>query len=330
MSFINVIIGLILLFTLLSLLASSIQETIAGWFSLRGRMLDYALQRMLAQGDADYAAPGNTATSTDKAASSAYTKSNLYEAFRQHAWFQDIKPCHSWHQKLFGDAGTPSYLDGKTFTSILLHVIEGKKEGQLKASLQNLPNGRLKRFLLDTLEEVDNDMEAFRTHIENWYDNTMDRASGWYKRQVNSILLVIGFFTAVAFNADVFAVYQSLSLDPEAQAAVAFFAEEFSQQALPEVRVPLTDSTALERLDSLQAQIQLVNQNISQLSTDMGLGWSQAEWQALKTGGMGAWISKFLGFIVCTFAISLGAPFWFDILQKFINFRNTGVVPKKQ
>lgn len=82
MSLTNVIIGLVLLFTLLSLLASSIQETIAGWYSLRGRMLDYALQRMLAKGEADYAAPRDAANSTDKDTPSPYTNGSIVYRLR--------------------------------------------------------------------------------------------------------------------------------------------------------------------------------------------------------------------------------------------------------
>ena len=36
---------------------------------------------------------------------------------------------------------------------------------------------------------------------------------------------------------------------------------------------------------------------------------------------------KWLGFLITAFAISLGAPFWFDLLNKFINLRVSGAKP---
>ena len=38
---------------------------------------------------------------------------------------------------------------------------------------------------------------------------------------------------------------------------------------------------------------------------------------------------KFLGLLVSAFAVSLGAPFWFDLLSKFVNIRGAGVPPEK-
>jgi len=34
-----------------------------------------------------------------------------------------------------------------------------------------------------------------------------------------------------------------------------------------------------------------------------------------------------VGCIVTAFALTLGAPFWFDLLGRLVNFRQTGVPP---
>ena len=38
---------------------------------------------------------------------------------------------------------------------------------------------------------------------------------------------------------------------------------------------------------------------------------------------------KIVGILLTTIAVSLGAPFWFDMLNKLVNLRSTGVKPKK-
>ena len=44
--------------------------------------------------------------------------------------------------------------------------------------------------------------------------------------------------------------------------------------------------------------------------------------------GLGAeWLAKLLGLLITAFAVSLGAPFWFDTLNKFMNIRSAGSSP---
>jgi hypothetical protein len=41
-----------------------------------------------------------------------------------------------------------------------------------------------------------------------------------------------------------------------------------------------------------------------------------------------AWLFSLTGWLVTGFAISLGAPFWFDLLQKLMNINVRGAGPK--
>ena len=74
----------------------------------------------------------------------------------------------------------------------------------------------------------------------------------------------------------------------------------------------------------------------TQLLSSLG-GWKQdkerlAAARVLQGDGAGvciAWFAKtvwnhLLGWIVTVLAISLGAPFWFDVLNKIMNLRNAG------
>ncbi|MEJ2758629.1 MAG: hypothetical protein P8046_09135, partial [Anaerolineales bacterium] len=40
------------------------------------------------------------------------------------------------------------------------------------------------------------------------------------------------------------------------------------------------------------------------------------------------WAIKFLGLLISGIAAAQGAPFWFDILNKVVNFRSSGRQPK--
>lgn len=41
-------------------------------------------------------------------------------------------------------------------------------------------------------------------------------------------------------------------------------------------------------------------------------------------------LTNILGWLIFALALSRGAPFWFDVLKKFVNVRNTGLVPNNQ
>ena len=71
---------------------------------------------------------------------------------------------------------------------------------------------------------------------------------------------------------------------------------------------------------------------------DIPLGWPDLHWRhwdatkyaddaRVPHDAAAAWV-KLAGLIVTAFALTLGAPFWFDLLNKFINFRATGPPPK--
>ncbi len=90
---------------------------------------------------------------------------------------------------------------------------------------------------------------------------------------------------------------------------------------------------SLKNINQLVAQDSTVVNQISNLTVDLvgatsplGLGWTDAEWEALKKGTFKDWFLKLIGMILTTLAISLGAPFWFDILKQIINIRNAGTL----
>ncbi len=41
------------------------------------------------------------------------------------------------------------------------------------------------------------------------------------------------------------------------------------------------------------------------------------------------WVFNFAGWLLMAIAVSLGAPFWFDLLNKLVNLRMAGVKPER-
>jgi len=292
----QVITALLLIFLFYSLLATTAMEMIAGWLSLRGRHLQRTLKNMLSSRD-----------------------ETVFRAFVGNPLFEQLAG------RFFGKKSPPSYLDSASFHSILMKAISKMDKGNtLQEKIGFIPDYKLREVLEQFLEDADYDFQAFQAKVMQWYDNVMDRASGWYKKLIQKWLLLFGFAIALAFNADTLAVYNRLvedsSANPERIEALVSLAEGVAGQ---------DNNLSEANQDSLYY---FLNSSLRMLegsreADPLGIGWTGFR---EKMNGMGPldWLWKILGWLITAVAISLGAPFWFDLLKKVINIRSAGNIPK--
>src|SRR5262249_60409716 len=71
---------------------------------------------------------------------------------------------------------------------------------QIKQAALALPAGTVRDALLSNLMVANDDVDKLRTSIATWYDNSMERLSGAYKRQLKLITMLIGLAVPVGFN----------------------------------------------------------------------------------------------------------------------------------
>ncbi|HXL72861.1 MAG TPA: hypothetical protein VN963_04475, partial [bacterium] len=148
--------------------------------------------------------------------------------------------------------------------------------------------------------------------IEKGFNDVMDRASGWYKRKIALVTLILGLFLALALNADSLELTGRLYNDPAVRAALAAEAQAAVQKVQPE------GTTA----DPAQITQQVLQQ--SQALTPLLGNWPETP--DGKNQGFW-WFFKVLGILLTGFAVSLGAPFWFDTLGKLVSLRGAGPKP---
>src|SRR5204863_6183142 len=81
----------------------------------------------------------------------------------------------------------------------------------LKSLQQELPVASpLVESLQTLVTNANGNIGRFRTSVESWYDNHMDRVSGWYKRRVAKITLVIGAILVVLLNINTLTIGRTL------------------------------------------------------------------------------------------------------------------------
>jgi hypothetical protein len=159
--------------------------------------------------------------------------------------------------------------------------------------------------------------------VARWFADAMDRVSGAYKRTVQIILLVLASVVVVATNGDSIAVARALWTNGELRASVADAAGKYVANAAPmPSAAPSSSSGQPPPADAWKA----ANANFHAATTQLDalklpIGWSASD---PKT----SWLERVLGLLLTIVAVSLGAPFWFDMLSRITNLRSAGVKPK--
>jgi hypothetical protein len=212
-----------------------------------------------------------------------------------------------WFDELVGRDAKPSYIPSRTFALALFDIVaptdpQGKSKtfSEVRDAVNEIQNEDLKKALLLNLNNANDRLDKARENVESWFNDAMERVSGWYTRKAQVIILGIAVVVSVVLNADTFTVASSLWNDTALRESVVAAAQQATEQPLS------------EDLGQIRQQI---------MDLQLPLGWQS--FPATPT----EWLAKALGLLFTAAAISLGAPFWFDVLNKVTKLRSSGEPP---
>jgi len=183
--YLDVAIGLVFIYLLYSLLVTAIQEMISSLLNYRGKVLYKAIRQMLCDKGEDV----------------------LAQKFYNHPLLRKLT--FQRHNKF------PSYLNSETFAKITkdilpdLHLGKGK-ELSFDERLELLPEGELKAAIQTYMQDKTKSLD---TLLANWFDETMDRVTGFYKRMIQRHVFFVGLVVVIAFNVDSISLFKKLSKD---------------------------------------------------------------------------------------------------------------------
>ncbi|MBX3317986.1 MAG: lipase family protein [Phycisphaeraceae bacterium] len=200
----------------------------------------------------------------------------------------------------------PSYIKPEVFSGALLRAVEAKgglSPGLTETIARGLEQsglGDAGKVLAQIYRDTGGDAERVKEEVAAWYAMSMERVTGWYKRWTMGVLLVVGLVVAAGTNADTIRIIRLLSTDSKVREALV----EHAQGA------ELSGAGTRE-----QAKREL-------LKIGPVIGWTEGEWEEIRKDP-GTALSKLLGLTITAFAITFGAPFWFDVLKKLANLRTS-------
>lgn len=239
-----------------------------------------------------------------------------------------------------------SYFPTRVFINALLDEINSEKgeavpynidsiKEKIKAS-ELLPK-EFKRTLLQSISESRGDMKKFKNDLGNWFDQAMIRITGTYKKHSQKALVLISFVLVVAFNADTITLSKYFHDNPVQRKAMVDKIDRMVEYGELETLYQQVESgkdstlqAASTPIDSLKVEIQTFNDlNASLMSYDLPLGWGPLTFVQFQSNPkkLGWILRKLSGLLLTTLAVSIGAPFWYDVLNKLVNLRSSGELP---
>ena len=317
----DVIIGLVLVYLLLSLVTSSVREAIAGMRKTRATYLQRGIVELLS-GPAPATAAAGTAKTEQR-------DQSLVDAFYEHP---RIFALYSGTKK------NPSYIPARSFSMALLDMaargpnVESIAQSGSEAatlSVENirkhvggLGNARVQRMVLCAVDSAKGDLDVARQEIEDWFDSAMDRVSGQYRRRTSWVVFLIAAFTTVLLNVDTIRVATAFYKSPALrQAAVAMAGRIAPGDSAHAPAAPAAGASATSAAGPITASAAL--DSLYRLKLPIG-------WDSTSRANIGnEVVTSFFGWLVTALAVSLGAPFWFDTLNRIMVIRST-VKPKEK
>jgi hypothetical protein len=256
----------------------------------------------------------------------------------------------------------PAYLSAQTFTAAVTDIVTAEKAGaitftDLQKGVNNLPEGDVKKALQALLRRSGGDLEAAYRAIEAWFDDAMDRVTGWFKRNTQIWTVIVAVVVTVFANADTVQIAHRLWTDPVLRNKVVAEAQQRAKKPPPTVDYPNADNPTEPQVTASEGNT--VSEDEKKALSDL-LGWpapspspaasgsptaspsppSANPTPSPSEGGFFATVradgfvttiyNHFLGWLLTILAISLGAPFWFDLLNKFVNIRSAGKSPAEK
>ena len=299
----DIAIGLMLMYLILSLACTVVNELIATVFGLRAVNLRQGIARLI-------------------------DDAKLLRDFYNHGVISGAQAASG--------GGHPSYLSGQSFALALFGSLDPTTPlpgySDVEDAVTHLPDSNIRDILLAQLTVADGKLEQLRDGVANWFDDAMDRVGGIYKRWLKAISIVVGILIAGALNADSFNVATSLWSDSTLRAQLVQGADQLVPRlAAPGAGERLLSSVLPRSTPDADAATKLrALKNLEDSLRPLPIGWDVAALQSALAGwSWRHWIEKLAGVLLTGLALSLGAPFWFDLLSKFIELRGTGVKPKR-
>jgi hypothetical protein len=227
--------------------------------------------------------------------------------------------CHSLVRTDLADdkSRDPSYISPKNFALALRDLTEKDP---------NLLSGASEK-LSEQLRALGGSTASLPAvpKLEQWFDASMDRVSGWYKRKLQWITLAIAIVLVLALNVSTLRIAEQLSAEPKVLGNVVAKAEAAAEGEESGEGQGKEDDEEEAEMQKAGEEAEAAVDHLAALS--LPVFWTE---EKNRPSSGEEWLIAAFGWLITILAVSLGAPFWFDTLNKFSNLRMAGKKPEEK
>lgn len=288
LAILSIIIGIIFVLLLFSMLTSAVVEVYHAAFSSRGKHLQETLETMLGK--------------------------EVCARFYEHSYFRQLSSATKPKSTL----KLPIWLEKGTFSSVLADVLTPSDSSlSIPERIKLVQNEDLRKVLDFLWRQSGGDVVVFQKKVEHWFADVMARAKDWFADATKWRLFFIGLALAAALNADTLQIYRSLSAnaalrDELVENAADFMAKNPAPAAAPDTSKNFEQAKA-DFLANKQQYVEIAQ-------SPLGLGWNSTTPLPIDFWG---WLIKMAGWVLTGIAVTLGAPFWYDMLRKTLSIKGS-------
>lgn len=305
----EVAVGIVFVFLLISLICSQIGNQVSEWLRWRAVNLENGIRNLLFYGNDDmvnqlYAHP-------------LIQSLSIPERRLQLALAQRLPNTEDRLGSL------PVNIPAGTFALALFNTFVPNSAGKTTVSelfdaVNQMPDSALKKNLLSLVTAKNDQIDSARQNVENWFNGAMSRVTEAYQRDMWKFSLLVGIIVSIVLNVDTIAITSNLWRDPTLRATVAQTAADYAKTTGDQ-------NKALEQLNQLELPIgwHFGPSRILPWSPFTPKDWESTSATPLVTQTTAAnfpfvpsLILKILGWLITGLAGAQGAPFWFDLLKK--------------
>ena len=314
MDFLNVLslaIGMITVYLVLALSVTAFNEAIAALLSSRGKWLRRGVASLFSHQARDR---GNMAIAC-----------KVYDS-----------PYIAYLQR--GSRFLPSYLPAWNLLQGMLEAASTTRNralstlDDLREAAKDLPEGSPIRVGLDNLLAAgDTTVEDFQKRYEAWFATFEAQVMAWYRQKTQLVIGGLSVVVVLSMNVDTLQLVNQLATDPKVRETLAEQGSQLARQpdlaaanaSLPAASQPTATLPAASQ-PALQTAVETVQQRSASLNASgLKLGWTERDWRSTWQSPLSA-IEKLVGLLLSAFAVSMGAPFWFDLLKNLVSIRSVG------